>query len=205
VAYDLADYIGVNERILAFKKDNPEGSLQAEIVELTDKRVTVKAFAYRTPNDVRPGVGHSYLDIPGKTAFTRGSELENAETSAWGRALAAIGYEIRRSIASAEEVQSKQADTVTTDPLVVASNAAARDATGSATDAMRRKVFAEATKAGLTKDQLKALSLLLVKRHSSKDWSVVDVDSLLASFATEDPIIESVREVVSVTEDAPAA
>ena len=101
---DLSDYVMVNERITAFREKYPEGSLQSEIVDLRDDLVVIKAFAFRTPDDPKPGIGHSALKIPGATPFTRGSEIENAETSAWGRALAALGFEVKRGIASAEEV-----------------------------------------------------------------------------------------------------
>lgn len=101
------DYIQVNERILKFIEKFPEGSLQSEIVELTGDRVVMRGVAYRHPDDPKPGVGHSFLEIPGKTPFTRGSEIENAETSAWGRALAALGFEVKRGIASYEEVRNK--------------------------------------------------------------------------------------------------
>jgi hypothetical protein len=98
------DYIQVNERLIAFREKYPDGCVQAEIIELSDARVTMRAMAYRTPDDARPGIGHSSLAIPGLTPYTRGSELENCETSAWGRALAALGFEVKRAIASAEEV-----------------------------------------------------------------------------------------------------
>jgi hypothetical protein len=107
------DYIQVNERIIAFKEEFPEGSLQSELVELSEDQVVVKAYAYRTPDDQRPGIGHSGLRIPGATPYTRGSELENAETSAWGRALAALGFEVKRGIASREEVDMKSNGEVT--------------------------------------------------------------------------------------------
>lgn len=98
------DYIQVNERLIAFREKYPEGCVQAEIIEFNETRVTMRALAYRTPDDPRPGIGHSSLGIPGATSYTRGSELENCETSAWGRALAALGFEVKRAIASAEEV-----------------------------------------------------------------------------------------------------
>jgi len=104
----MADYVPVSERIEQFYKAHPEGSIQSEIVELTVSRVTVKAYAYRTPDDTRPGIGHSSLDIPGSTPYTRGSEIENCETSSWGRAIAALGFEVKRGVASAEEVRNKQ-------------------------------------------------------------------------------------------------
>lgn len=101
------DYIQVNERIIAFYAKFPDGSLQSEIVELNDHLVVMRAYAYRTANDERPGIGYSSLEIPGKTPYTRGSEIENCETSAWGRAIAALGFEVKRGIASAEEVRNK--------------------------------------------------------------------------------------------------
>lgn len=103
----MSDYVEVNERIMAFKAAHPDGSLQAEIHTLTDSLVVMKAYAYRTPDDERPGVGWSSLGIPGATPFTKGSEVENCETSAWGRAIAALGFEVKRGIASKQEVENK--------------------------------------------------------------------------------------------------
>ena len=104
------DYIQVNERIIAFYAKYPDGSLQSEIVDLNPSLVVMRAYAYRTPDDPRPGIGYSSLEIPGRTPYTRGSEVENCETSAWGRAIAALGFEVKRGIASAEEVRNKAHD-----------------------------------------------------------------------------------------------
>lgn len=105
--FKMDDYVPVNERIAQFYSAFPDGSIQSEIVELTASRVTFRAYAYRKPDDPRPGTGHSSLEIPGSTPYTRGSEIENCETSAWGRAIAALGFEVKRGIASAEEVRNK--------------------------------------------------------------------------------------------------
>lgn len=122
------DYIPVNERIAAFYVKHPEGSLQSELIELSESRVVIRAYAYRTPADERPGIGLSSLEIPGKTPYTRGSEIENCETSAWGRAIAALGFEVKRGVASAEEVKSKQS----TEPPPASSPAKAAKAPRSA-------------------------------------------------------------------------
>jgi hypothetical protein len=106
--FNMDDYVPVNERIEAFYKKHPDGSLQSEIVEHTETRVTVKAYAYRDRDDARPGTGLSSETIPGSTSFTKGSEVENAETSAWGRAIAALGFEVKRGIASREEMRRQQ-------------------------------------------------------------------------------------------------
>lgn len=102
--FNMSDYVQVNERIAAFYDAHPHGSIQCEIHTLTDKLVVVKATAYRDPTDALPCIAHSQLGIPGSTPYTKGSELENAETSAVGRALAMMGFEVKRSIASREEV-----------------------------------------------------------------------------------------------------
>lgn len=107
----MSDYIEVKDRVAAFHKTYPEGSLQSEyeIRTLGDKTwIVVKAYAYRTPEDPRPGIGHAWELYPGTTSFTRTSELMVGETSAWGRALAALGIAVNRSIASKNEVQAAE-------------------------------------------------------------------------------------------------
>jgi hypothetical protein len=109
-----ADYIPVNERIAAFIAKYPDGSLRPlwpdepyrVLGEGETKWLVYAACAFRTPDDPAPGVGMCWEPVPGRTPFTKGSELMNAESSAWGRALAAIGIATNRSIASAEEVRS---------------------------------------------------------------------------------------------------
>ena len=100
-------YVPVNERIEAFYKAHPEGSVQCDIHTLTDALVVMRATVYRSPDDPRPSIAHSMLGIPGRTNFTRGSEIENAETSAVGRAIAMLGFEVKRGMASREEVWNK--------------------------------------------------------------------------------------------------
>lgn len=108
----LADYVDVKQRVTLFYAAHPEGRLQTTQVRVTREpddvpRVWVEAAAYRTPDDPHPGVGWSWMVLPGSTPYTRGSELENVETSAWGRAIGALGIGIDKSIASADEVRAK--------------------------------------------------------------------------------------------------
>lgn len=109
-------YIEVGERIQLFYAKFPEGSLVAHhkpfVETVGDKTFIVYcAAAYRTPDDPRPGIGYAWEPVPGPTPFTKDSELMNAETSAWGRAIAALGFETREHIASREEVQARTGDT----------------------------------------------------------------------------------------------
>jgi hypothetical protein len=112
---DLSDYIDVAARITAFKEQFPDGSLQSEMIHLSDKFVVFKAYAYRNQEDAKPGVGHASELIPGATPYTRGSEVMVCETSAWGRAIAALGFEVKKGVASREEVIAAQQRQVSTD------------------------------------------------------------------------------------------
>ena len=110
------DYIEVSERIQTFYEKYPEGSLQSEyelVTVLEHQWIIVKAYAYRSPDDPRPGIGHAWEHVPGKTPFTLGSELMVGETSAWGRAIASLGIAVHRGIASANEVKAAESRRVT--------------------------------------------------------------------------------------------
>lgn len=117
--FDNSDYIDVAQRIADFRAAHPEGSLQP-VDPLNPYRVEIigpqtfivyTAAAYRAPDDERPGIGVAWEPCPGKTPFTKDSELMNAETSAWGRAIvAALAGDTKRSVASAEEVRNRQVD-----------------------------------------------------------------------------------------------
>jgi hypothetical protein len=110
-------YNEVASRIQEFRAKHPEGSLQPadpskpyEVVTVGDRTYIVYvAAAYRTPEDPRPGIGIAWEAWPGRTPYTRDSELMNAETSAWGRALVAVGAaDAKKGIASAEEVANRR-------------------------------------------------------------------------------------------------
>ena len=107
--FNLDNYVPVEERIEKFYEAHPDGTIQTEVTHLDAAMVVVKAYAYRSPDDKLPATGHSQMNIPGGTSFTKGSEVENAETSAVGRALAMMGFEVRRGVASRQEVRNKSA------------------------------------------------------------------------------------------------
>jgi hypothetical protein len=124
----LDDYIDVAQRIAEFRVKHPEGSLQPlnpeqpfEIrevggigkdgKEVRGTFIIYVAAAYRSPDDPRPGVGCAYEVFPGRTPYTAGSELQNAETAAWGRAIvAALAADTRAGVASQQEVRNRQAE-----------------------------------------------------------------------------------------------
>ena len=102
-------YVQVLDRIKLFYSRYPEGSLQMgtpTFIDIGDQKwVMGQAFAYRTPDDQRPGVGTAWEPVPGTTNFTRGSEVQNLETSCWGRAVGSLGLGIDASIATLDEIQ----------------------------------------------------------------------------------------------------
>jgi hypothetical protein len=109
------DYIDVAARIVEFRSKHPEGSLQCLDIKFFDfagkSWVLYTAGAYRTPDDERPGVGTAWEPVPGPTQFTRDSEVQNAETAAWGRAMvAALAVDTKKGVASKEEVRNRQVE-----------------------------------------------------------------------------------------------
>lgn len=124
----LDGYVDVATRIIEFREQYPDGSLtQVSIEFLRDFAgkdwVVYTAAAYRDPEDQRPGIGTAWEPVPGPTKFTRDSEVQNAETAAWGRAMvAALAVDTRAGIATQEEVRNRQAD-----PIVKTEPAPQRD------------------------------------------------------------------------------
>jgi hypothetical protein len=103
---DLSDYITVNERIIKFYEKYPDGRIIPELISWNDGVVLMKATVYRDHETQNPiSVGHAY-EVEGSTFINRTSVIENAETSAVGRALALAGFEIKKSVASREEVEN---------------------------------------------------------------------------------------------------
>lgn len=76
----------------------------------TDTLIAVTVTVWRTPDDPLPTVATAWEPYPGKSSFTRGSEMMNASTSALGRALGFMGVGIGKSIATADEVNVRAND-----------------------------------------------------------------------------------------------
>lgn len=107
-------YETVASRVKRFRQDHPEWAILTHIVRLDDQSVVMRAE-----------IGWYTMDTNGNPAFVQLSSgyaeewrhasdinltaaVENAETSAIGRALAALGYMSTESFASAQEIQRSQ-------------------------------------------------------------------------------------------------
>lgn len=93
--FNLNDYETVDERIQRFRRDHKQARIETELVvfngENGSTRWVVKARVFRNCEEPACGEGHAF-EIDGTGMANQTSALENAETSAVGRALAQAGY-----------------------------------------------------------------------------------------------------------------
>lgn len=108
--FNLDDYEPVDSRIKKFLSEHKDGRILTEIVSDEEVRVVMKARLFTGDIEVSTGFAK---EIVGKGFVNQTSALENAETSAIGRALANYGYSGDKR-ASREEMEKVQR--VTEDP-----------------------------------------------------------------------------------------
>ena len=108
--FNLEDYETVEERLVKFWKEHPDGRISTTLVDSTLQRFIVQASIFRTEVDVHAWTT-GYAE---ETVSTRGvnstSALENCETSAIGRALANAGYVTKGKRPSREEMSKVKAN-----------------------------------------------------------------------------------------------
>jgi hypothetical protein len=203
--YDLGDYKEVSERIADLRVKYPDASLSSEVILWPSEAlpfIAVKALCYRSRKDENPGVGLAWEPFPGKTPYTRDSELQNAETSAWGRAIvAALASDTKQGIASADEVRNRKAPDATqarasgnqgaevsaTPPSAPASSSGETGTAPEGTVA-GAKVAGEEAKAPAT-ELLSLIALYGGKAHllraAREQWDVLSLDDLTAPMLAE--------------------
>lgn len=109
MGFNLDDYVDVATRLKELLEKYPEASVEASqprlitvdgsnFVEVT---VTISA-------DGRMARASAWEPIPGKTPYTKDSEMMNAETSALGRACGMWGIGLKKSVASLDEVRARR-------------------------------------------------------------------------------------------------
>jgi len=113
-------YVLVSDRIIFFNETHPKGSITTELLSdpLSDK-IVVKAT-------VKPEEGRAFTglaqEIVGEGYINKTSALENAETSAVGRALAMMGIGVIDSIASVDEINKAQNRSRYVSPVIAGVN-----------------------------------------------------------------------------------
>jgi hypothetical protein len=135
------------------------------------------------------------MKIPGPTTYTKDSEIENAETSAIGRAIAALGFEVHRSYASANEVANKQDEVVSDKPKESArrTSRSTKVATPTPLESGPAEVNPEtdlasrnqqdelkslAAEHGLTKDEMSVLRKAHTDKAKSSEFTVSDYEAM---------------------------
>jgi hypothetical protein len=111
-AFNLGDYVDVPTRLAEALKRWPDLRVQETkpLIVVVDNQlyVEISCTVWRDQADLKPSVAYCWEPIPGKTPYTKGSEMMNASTSCLGRALGFLGMGIGKSIASRNEVQARQ-------------------------------------------------------------------------------------------------
>lgn len=105
------DYVMVHERIKEFHEQYPNGKINTELIEMTDRFITKTVATPDVENPDRFFTGWAYEDIS-QNGVNCTSALENCETSSVGRAIGQLGIGIDTSLASYDEVSNaiKQQD-----------------------------------------------------------------------------------------------
>ena len=115
-AFNLGDYVDVPTRLAEALKRWPDLRIQETkpvIVTVDNQQyVEISCTVWNDAADLLPTVAYCWEPIPGRTPYTKCSEMMNASTSCLGRALGMKGMGIGKSIASRNEVQARQPATV---------------------------------------------------------------------------------------------
>jgi hypothetical protein len=101
------EYVTVAQRIEKFYAKYPAGRILTSVLEHNAETgfILIKAEVFRESDDALPAAtGHAY-ELRSAGHVQQGSYVEVCETSAVGRALALLGFEVRRGVASREEME----------------------------------------------------------------------------------------------------
>lgn len=185
--FKMDDYVDVAERIHQFYERFPDGSLKTGtppfVMQVGERPFVVyHAQAFRTPDDHLPGDGWAWEPVPGPTQFTRDSELMNAETAAWGRAIVALGFETKK-IASTQEVRSRSAEQAEPTRREAAgeppNGAAAPAGTKFASEAQRKRLFAIAKNHDVSSERLREILSAVTGQESTAQIPKAKYDDVI--------------------------
>jgi hypothetical protein len=196
-------YKMVADRHLQFVADHPSGSISNEVQNFIYDPVEKAGFvtvvsrvwkdkADRDGGKAPDGEGNASMQIPGTTNFTRGSEVENTETSALGRALAMVGYHAKETLASGDEINAKKGSD---EPAVQPK------ATDPADASQKNKMFAMARSVGIDpstddgKELLGKIVLEVTGKKSSKQLTRGDMKDIFKTLEDDKAKLDIVEAV----------
>ena len=100
-------YAQVNERIKAFRKVYPTGTIETTIEELKEDYVRIRTVV-KDENEKILATGTASETNTGNNKINLVSMVENCETSSVGRALGFTGFGVDTSVASAEDIENNK-------------------------------------------------------------------------------------------------
>ena len=101
------EYVTVHERIERFYAKFSQGRIITTVLEHDRESgfILIRAEVFREADDALPAAtGHAY-ELRSAGHVQQGSYVEVCETSSVGRALALLGFEVKRGVASREEIE----------------------------------------------------------------------------------------------------
>lgn len=144
--FNLDEYITVSERVERFYEKYPEGRIITNVIELNHETgfVLIQAMVYRASTDTQPSATGHASETRGDSYINKNSFVENCETGAVGRALALLGFEVKRGIASREELEKTARMTPDKAARASSSNSAASAPVKPAVEVVERSVNLDA-------------------------------------------------------------
>lgn len=108
------DYVDVAERIRLLLAQYPNACITTTtpvVINIAGHDfIEVTAHIDCKDESGRQSQDSAWEPFPGKTPYTRDSEMMNASTSAVGRAIGLLGIGLKKSVASSNEVRNRQQD-----------------------------------------------------------------------------------------------
>ena len=98
------EYATVDERVNAYRKVYPKGTIVTDIVSLENGVVVMKSTVYDEEKNIL-ATGYA-SEREGSSLVNKTNYIENCETSSVGRALGMCGFGIDTGIRSAEEIEN---------------------------------------------------------------------------------------------------
>ena len=112
MAFKLDNYVDVPTRLRMALDKFPELRIVESGYRVEDfgagTVLICTVTVYRSPDDTLPVIASAQESLPGKTPYTKDSELMVGMTSAVGRALGYMGFGIDKSIASSNEIKARE-------------------------------------------------------------------------------------------------
>jgi hypothetical protein len=105
------DYVQVKDRILYFNETYKNGCIKTEVISDDGTEIVFKAIAIPDVSNIDRAFIGTASGVRGGQGVDKTSAVENAETSAVGRALAMMGIGVLESVASADEINKSSTQT----------------------------------------------------------------------------------------------